>query len=609
MDSSFVKIIWAFLSLLFLLYIIVLGNVAVQPTGFTWGLSTIGFPVVELAFFGIATQTAWNLRASPLGSASLLVAIFVLSLAGAAYLIQLISIVMSGSYISVLAIQNVSEVAYVTNATTVSLTVGMVGILLIAFLSGAREVRKTLPSGDGLKMAAIGTVLITLMTITYIQRDKAVLQAQNLGVPISANLFLPPAIRILETYGKLSMLQNNKERVASFVDDVSIGKAESEYIFDVTSEFPFQHVGISLGPLPFSVAPPEQPVNVIILFLEGISARVLGHYDGPYADLTPNLNEFAANSLTVDNYYNHTAATYRGIQGGLASGFPRAGGAGGWSSSIESVDRLRAISYATLPTILKQAGYSTGFFSPHSKAGAFDKFLETIGFDTVVSLEDVSANSYSEPFLRDRELFQALTDALQEREETQNQTPFLWAVYNVGSHAFHDSPDDGLKYADGNNSALNRFYELDASLRPFLDAFEASSFAQNTLLVITADHSSYAEPPVAAAFSASPKFSPHFIDQIPLIIRVPGLKAPLRYQNGIRTSFDLTPTILNLMGISDVEHAFLGRSIFDPEYTPQVNWGVIGSEFYRIDQNGVSFVEEHMASERDVAIQNAVMFY
>src|SRR3546814_1683968 len=49
-------------------------------------------------------------------------------------------------------------------------------------------------------------------------------------------------------------------------------------------------------------------------------------YGSTYPGLTPNLQALAGDTMVVDNYYNHTAATYRGLQGQMTSGFPRYGG-------------------------------------------------------------------------------------------------------------------------------------------------------------------------------------------------------------------------------------------------------------------------------------------
>lgn len=60
--------------------------------------------------------------------------------------------------------------------------------------------------------------------------------------------------------------------------------------------------------------------NVILLFAEGTSSCVISE------DLMPNTYKFLNDSLSYKNYFNHQAATFRGIRGSLTSGFTYRGG-------------------------------------------------------------------------------------------------------------------------------------------------------------------------------------------------------------------------------------------------------------------------------------------
>nr|WP_284143414.1 hypothetical protein [Escherichia coli] len=62
-------------------------------------------------------------------------------------------------------------------------------------------------------------------------------------------------------------------------------------------------------------------------------------------------------------------------------------------------------------------------------------------------------------------------------------------VYPSGTHHGQDSPNE--KYFDGNNPLYNKFYNYDFQLGKFIDFFRRSSFYNNTLLIITSDHSTF----------------------------------------------------------------------------------------------------------------------
>jgi len=63
-------------------------------------------------------------------------------------------------------------------------------------------------------------------------------------------------------------------------------------------------------------------MNVIVFFVEALSARKLSRYGGAFPDLTPNLNAFALGALKINNYFSHTQTTFPGIRGQLCSMFP-----------------------------------------------------------------------------------------------------------------------------------------------------------------------------------------------------------------------------------------------------------------------------------------------
>lgn len=72
----------------------------------------------------------------------------------------------------------------------------------------------------------------------------------------------------------------------------------------------------------------EHP-NIIILIPDGVPARLIngyqqiwGNFENPLSDLTPALDKMMKNSFVIDNYYNHTAATFPGLAGMFTSTFP-----------------------------------------------------------------------------------------------------------------------------------------------------------------------------------------------------------------------------------------------------------------------------------------------
>src|SRR3546814_14333238 len=131
----------------------------------------------------------------------------------------------------------------------------------------------------------------------------------------------------------------------------------SRGIVDDDAPYPYLKDWVNRQPLPFAGKPPVAQPNVIVLFIEGMSARTLEPYGSTYPGLTPNLQALAGDTMVVDNYYNHTAATYRGLQGPMTSGFPRSGGSAGGQGWMDgnNHDRHAPPPYAILYASLHQA--------------------------------------------------------------------------------------------------------------------------------------------------------------------------------------------------------------------------------------------------------------
>lgn len=290
-----------------------------------------------------------------------------------------------------------------------------------------------------------------------------------------------------------------------------------------------------------------QNKNIILIFVEGLSSKVIS------PELTPNIYNLREDGLSFDNYFNHTAATYRGIEGQLTSGFRLLAGA-------QKINKISSIK-ETLPTILGKEGYDTSFISPHT--GEFNDFIKAIGFTNIISGEK---NDLSD---------EAMYNKLFEYLNTKNvNKKFFIATYLQGTHLGLDSPDK--KYKNGDNEYLNKFYNHDYHFGQFVEKFKKSKYFDNTILVFTTDHASYPTSEFIKTFDTKSEI---FADRIPLIIYDKYIKPSTidaKYSNSLR----LTPTLLQLLGIN-VQNHFLGNSLLDnKEISKAEKLFVVGFECY-----------------------------
>ena len=243
--------------------------------------------------------------------------------------------------------------------------------------------------------------------------------------------------------------------------------------------------------------------NIVLILMEGTSEHIVKDERG----IMPNAAELEKKSISFSNYYNHTFATYRGISGQLYSGF--------------QLDNYDSNSLIGIQDILSDKGYYTSFINTEPNLVPF------------ATIEEKSAGSQ----------------------------PFFTAIYTFGTHASFDSPDE--KFGDGSLAELNKFYNADHWLGNFLEKLEASPAFDNTLVVFTADHSTYADLYYNEAFPDYQRQNPT-IDSIPLMFYHKGV-VPQEIDAAGRNTLDLTSTILDYVDI-DAPNYFLGASLFhDPD--------------------------------------------
>lgn len=472
--------------------------------------------------------------------------------------VQCYALVYSNSFISVLALENVEEARLAASASQpVLVAAAVASAAMLTFLCRLAGPAVEGPRPTPIGRLAIGTAAL-LAAVAALATNKAAPVADGAG---GLNPGQSPVAALLMTgWQKWRIYHYDAANLPAVREDV---------------RYPYLKDWINRRPLPFRGEPPVSQPNVIVFFIEGMSARVLGPYGGTYPGLTPNLDALARETMVVDNYYNHTAATYRGLQGQMTSGFPRYGGAEGGKGWMESgnAQGYAKRSYASLSRVLHDAGYHTVFFAPHPAMSALNSLIAMLGFDELYnrerSVETLLRDDPVQPFIRnaltDHDLFLALRRYLERGDRRQ---PFFVGLYNIGTHAFMDVDANGKRYGDGGNHSLNTIHNLDAQFGEFYRWFVRSPYAANTLLVFTSDHAHYPEPSyvriAGEARTSGGDYDPFFVDRIPMFVRAPWLRLPPRFDAHDRTSLDFTPSVLSLLRIDRAPNSFLGQSIFRP---------------------------------------------
>lgn len=464
-----------------------------------------------------------------------------------AYGVQFFSLYRSGGYLSSMAIAN-AETGFTTNISY-HLSFFFFIFFIVFFLS----LRKKDFKKDSIKNISVAVFIF----VFFISVNPS--KADNIKV----SDFQTPLNSLINSYF------NSLENIKSLTND-EFREVQSKFKKEKIYFNDYEKNEILL-----------KDKNIIVVFTEGLSSRWFKDESDQYVGLMPEVKSLSEKSINFVNYYNHTAATFRGLRGQIKSSHQYMGG---WMGEGEGLGAAGAKQYfnpfkgTSLHGILRNHGYKSYFFL--SQQNHLNQMLETMDFNEVYGRDKLyekwGKNNDSE-VLSDKELFDFTLKTL----ETKNEK-FIGFLYNFDTH---NGLNGSRKFREGKNEVLNRFHTYDEVFGIFLKNFQKSKLHENTVLIFTADHSTF---PDKHARNADAKIPEHFVDEIPLMIYYKGvqsLKVDAKYQMSIA----FAPTILNFMEIRDHENYFFGCSLYDE--CQENKFGSQGNFYYQITENKLKGID------------------
>ncbi len=286
----------------------------------------------------------------------------------------------------------------------------------------------------------------------------------------------------------------------------------------------------------------EKPLNLVIVLEESLGAQYVGSLGG--LDLTPELDKLYDEGIAFDRLYATGTRSVRGIEALITCITPRA---------QLSVVKLGATqnNFFTLASLLERNGYRTSFiYGGESHFDNMRQFFMGNGFQTVVD-----ENDYEDPVfmgswgVSDEDLF----SRAHEEFGKAGEQPFFSLVFTSSNHSPFEIPEDRVEESPHGPRETAIKY-ADYALGRFFDKARESSYWENTVFLIVADHS--------VAINGG-TFVPIERFRIPGVI-LGGTVEPGRIP-GITSQIDLMPTLLSLIGLS-AEHPCIGRDLTLPEY-------------------------------------------
>jgi len=485
------------------------------------------------------------------------------------YSAQIISLKISGEFLTKLALDNVEFIGLMVNQQNIETILITLLLLILLPLTLTYFILKKMPIISNVITSKYFVIIIILMGVLIHFNSKYL--SQNI-IEDRDKLYRHNKIEHTAPIQSLVKVLKKKQKVASTI----------AYVKEMYSQGLLDQLGFNVNPVkkfPFkknfiykeNKFNNQSKPNIILIFTEGYSARTCNVYNKKFNNLTPNLVNFAdnENSMVVYNYFNHTAPTYRGLHGQLCSLYPEHDAIGGW---LDSIDELPKVNYKCLPHILQHNGYDTTWLNMHyADSSANDEMISHFGFNQILSAEILlkkyipKTNGLRTDFLTDQTSYKILINYL--KEYKSNSKPFMLGMYTVETHAWIDILNNGIKYQDGKYNSLNTIHNMDNAFGNFWEYFKSSKYANNTIVIFTSDHAHYYEKSYLSIMKQYKEldYKKIFIDQVPLIVYDPVNKLPKKFIANSATSLDLAPTISQLMNIKNEANSFMGNSIFEED--------------------------------------------
>lgn len=274
-----------------------------------------------------------------------------------------------------------------------------------------------------------------------------------------------------------------------------------------------------------------KPKNLVILLQESLGARFVGGLGG--LPLTPNLDKLMQQGWSFNKLYATGTRSVRGIEA-ITTGFTPTP-----SRAVVKLDKSQK-DFFTIAKFLRKHNYHTQFiYGGESHFDNMKSFFLGNGFNDIVDIDDFAKVDFAGSWgASDEDLYD---QAHLEFEQLQQQgKPFFSLVFTSSNHTPFEYPNDKIiQYDLDKNTRNNAAKYADYALGQFFAKAKQSSYWQNTIFLVVADHDSR-----VSGASLVPIKNFH----IPGVILGDGIEP--RQDNRLVSQIDLPPTMLSLIGVS-----------------------------------------------------------
>ena len=286
-------------------------------------------------------------------------------------------------------------------------------------------------------------------------------------------------------------------------------------------------------------------MNVVIIIVESLSREFVGRLNR-YPGYTPFIDSLSYQGLICTNAYANGTRSMEAVPAILAS-IPNLMD----DSYIFSVYQSNAIN--SIGSILRDRGYSTSFFHGGTNGTmGFDSFIKLAGFEKYYGRAEYNNEYDYDGYwgIPDEEFLQYTAMKLNETPE-----PFCATIFTLSSHHPYSLPPKHANDFKGGTMPIQRtIMYTDYSLRKFFKTASSLNWYDNTLFVITGDHT--------PAETEHPFYRSQVgMYALPIIFFHPGSDLLGTFESVVQ-QIDIMPSILDYLHY-DREYIAFGNSIFD----------------------------------------------
>jgi len=320
-------------------------------------------------------------------------------------------------------------------------------------------------------------------------------------------------------------------------------------------------------PFEKSYAKDARQPNIIVLQIESLAYQFIDQLGHKNYGVTPFLDSIIDQSRVYDQFYAGGQRSIIGLQS-TWTGLP---GILGFPTIDNGLSSYRISQVAKIAT---NSGYNTLFAqSSGRKSFRVDALAKSVGFQHYWGKEDITELELNYPegappqFGYDYETLMLLKSKLKQHFKQNINQPVLMGFFSGTMHTpYIKLPKQFEIYPHSDksiNGLLNSIAYTDWSIQQFIEGLRTEPWFNNTVIIITADHS--------ATNYLNKKASYNDLLHIPMIIYSPNPELVTKGRiSEVRSQLDIMPTIVDLLG-SDQPFSALGNSLFRPNKHIMIN--------------------------------------